>query len=147
VNLWADLESDLRAKPRFHCGAPDGRRDWPEAARQATLFGLMRKVAPTVHGFPVPNAGKRNPNKARQEGIVAGVFDTEWRCKTPRIVASVELKGYDARGRAGVLSQQQIDWGNLQIDMGFAAACFFCPYEAAAWLRDLGFPVRDFTRQ
>lgn len=146
MNAWAALEADLYAEPRFYCGKPDGRRDWPEADRQATLFRVMHMAAPTVHGFPVPNAGKRNPVMARKEGIVAGVFDTEWRSKTPKLIANVEMKGYDKRGSPGKLAQAQIDWGNLQLDLGFAVACFFCPYDAAEWLRELGFPVREFSR-
>jgi hypothetical protein len=145
VNVWADLESSLHPVPRFHVGKPDGRRDWSEADRQATLFRVMRMAAPTVHGFPVPNAGKRNPMKARKEGIVAGVFDTQWRREFGQ-TADIELKGYDARGRAGTLSAQQIEWGNRQLDLGFPVACFFCPYEAADWLRLIGFPVREIAR-
>lgn len=140
MNVWASLECDLAPVPQFHVQAPDGKRDWAEIERQATLFRIMRHAAPRVLGFAVPNAGKRNPSAARREGIMAGVFDTHWSFRAP-VSAWVEFKGYDKRGRAGELSTAQIEWGNRQTELGHHVACFFCPYAAAEWLRGLGFPV------
>lgn len=142
---WDDLETSLHPEPLFPVQAPDGRKDWRELARQTTLFTIMRMAAPRAFGFGTANAGKRNPMQARREGIMAGVFDTAWHCDGP-ITAYVELKGYDARGRAGKLSPQQIDWGNRMHGLGVPVACFFDPYAAADWLREQGFPVARLER-
>jgi len=96
-------------------------------------------------GEAVPNAGKRNPAQARREGIVAGVFDTVWRWRRP-LVAHIEMKGYDKRGRAGSLSVQQIEWGNRMVALGYPVACFFDPYAAVEWLRELRFPFAEVRR-
>jgi hypothetical protein len=143
VNAFASLlaiEHDTGAKevPLFFVQPPDGRRDWAETPRQTVLFRDMKKVAPRVLGFPIPNAGKRNPAKARAEGIVSGVFDTEW--QWPGDQAWIEMKGYDARGRAGELSPNQISWGNRMHLMGKRVACFFDPVAAIEWLQAAGAP-------
>lgn len=143
--MWAGLESDLHPSPRFPVQDPDGKREWAEIERQATLFRLVRTSNPKVFGFAIPNAGKRNPMAARREGIMAGVFDTCWHADTPFMTAWVELKGYDKSGRAGKLSQQQIDWGNRMHDLGKPVACFFDPYAATEWLRMIGFPMRRIS--
>lgn len=142
---WAELECSLEPVPEFPVQAPDGRRDWPELQRQATLFRVMHFSAPRVLGFAIPNAGKRNPAKARREGILGGVFDTQWSFRAP-MTAWIEMKGYDSRGRAGSLSRPQIEWGNRMTQLGYPVACFFCPYAAADWLRGLGFPVAEVRR-
>lgn len=144
-SLWAGLETPLRAAPDFPVQAPDGARQWSEIDRQQMLFNLMRSAAPRVLGYAIPNAGKRNPFKAKKEGIMGGVFDTQW-CWTSGLTAFVEMKGYDASGRAGKLSQEQIDWGNRMVTLGHRVACFFDPYAAVTWLRDQGFPVREVRR-
>lgn len=135
-------ESPITERPQFYVEPPDGRRDWPELARQATLFRTMHMAAPSVHGFAVPNAGKRNPAKARLEGICGGVFDAEWHWAGGHS-AWIELKGYAAKGRAGTLSQSQIEWGNRMRRLGHRVVCFFDPMKAVAWLRRLGAPVRE----
>jgi hypothetical protein len=143
VNWWDRLESppdDLT--PRFLAEPPDGRKDWPEIARQQTLFEMMQYAAPKAYGFAVPNAGKRNPARARREGIRAGVFDTEWHAPGP-LTAYIEFKGYDASGRAGTLSNDQIRFGNRMVGLGIPCACFFSPSKAVEWLRAQGFPVRE----
>lgn len=141
MNMWADLENDLAPTPRFPVQEPDGRRDWTELARQATLFRLVRTAGPKVFGFAVPNAGKRNPMQARREGIMAGVFDTCWQADQPFMTAWIEMKGYDKGGRPGKLSTAQIEWGNRMHAMGKPVACFFDPYAAAEWLRMIGLPM------
>ncbi|HYI43682.1 MAG TPA: hypothetical protein VD768_08690 [Sphingomicrobium sp.] len=125
---------DADKVPLFPVEPPDGRRDWSEADRQATLRRLMTQACFQGVHWPIPNAGKRNPAKARQEGIRAGVFDTEWQWNYGQ--AWVELKGYDARGRAGKLRPEQICWGNSMHRMGKRVACFFDPYAAFTWLVD-----------
>lgn len=142
---WGEFESDLDPRPEFFVQAPDGRRDWSELKRQATLFRVMRHHGPRVRGHAVPNAGKRNPQQAIREGIKSGVFDTSWAWRRP-LVAWIELKGYDKRGQPGSLSRQQIEWGNSMHALGYPVACFFDPYDAANWLRELGFPVTEVLR-
>ena len=137
---WDDLESSLAPAPAFPVEAPDGRRDWSELARQTTLFRLVHLRGPRILAYPIPNAGKRNPLTARREGIMAGVFDTRFEWRAP-LTAVIELKGYDKRGRPGVLSLPQIEYGNRMVELGHHAACFFCPHNAVEWLRTLGFPV------
>lgn len=140
---FAALETPLDEKPLFPVEEPDGRKDWPELARQDALFKLMASVAPRVEGFPIPNAGKRNPRQARKEHIRAGLFDSAWLYEGP-LIAFVELKGYDKRGRPGKPSWQQIGFGNRLVRLGIPCACFFSPHRAADWLRKQGFPVREF---
>lgn len=138
---WGALESPLDPTPQFFVQAPDGRKDWPEIKRQAEFRRLIHMLGPRILVYPIPNAGKRNPWAARKEGILAGVFDMriEWRAP---LTAVIEFKGYDARGRAGQLSDAQIEYGNRMVELGWHAACFFCPVAALDWLRGLGFPVR-----
>lgn len=142
---WAALESTLNPEPAFYVQPPDGRRDWPEIARQATLFCVMRLAAPRVFGMAVPNAGKRNPRTARREGIRSGAFDTIWHWRAG-LIAYVEMKGYDSRGRPGTLSDNQVEFGNRMTELGVPCACFFDPYDAAEWLREQGFPVAEVRR-
>lgn len=134
------LETPLVEVPEFFVQAPDGRRDWSEEDRMATLFAEMSRLAPRVLGHHVPNEGKRNPWKAHRLGIRAGVFDTRWDWRHP-LSAALELKGYDKRGQPGKLSQAQIVWGNRMFALGKPVACFFDPYAAIDWLRDQGFPI------
>lgn len=145
MTAWADLESSLHPEPVFHVEPPDGRKDWRELARQTTLFRVMRYAAPQVVLWGTANAGKRSPLQARREGIRAGVFDVQAVSEAP-LCAWIELKGYDARGRAGKLSDSQIEFGNRMSALGHHVACFFDPYAAVDWLRGLGFPVAEVRR-
>lgn len=133
------LETPLRgAEPLFPVEAPDRRRDWPEADRQATLFGKLRMQAPSLcNSYPIPNAGKRAPHLAIKECIKPGVFDINIVSGPvgPRLAAWIELKGYDRSGRPGVLKANQISWGNAMYRSGWPVACFFSPDSAVAWLR------------
>ena len=134
------LETTLNPTPRFPVELPDGRKDWAEIDRQATLLGLMRTGGFKGLVFAIPNAGKRNPRLAKKEGIMGGVFDLQaWWTGG---FASPEMKGYGKSGRAGSLSKPQIEWGNRMHDMGWPVACFFDPYNAYDWLRSVGAPLR-----
>jgi hypothetical protein len=143
VTCFADLETPLVQTARFPVEPPDGRRDVTEIARQTAFRRLMRAAAPTVFVAAIPNAGKRNPTQARREGIIAGLPDLT--CWWNRGHALVEMKGYDARGRAGKLSSAQIEIGNRLLDLGWPVACFFTPERAVEWLASLGAPVRRFS--
>ena len=141
MNAWADLEQSLHEQPVFPVEPPDGVRHWSEIDRCVAFRKLVRTAAPTVLIYANANAGKRNPRQAWREGIMAGVFDYDARWHFPG-GAQVEFKGYDARGRAGGLSQAQIDFGNRLHRLGHPVACFFTPAAAVEWLRSLGAPVR-----
>jgi hypothetical protein len=145
MNDFSHLEQPLHPDPVFHVQPPDGRRAWSEIDRQVTLFAIMRHAAPQVVLWATANAGKRNPAKARKEGIKAGVFDVQAVSEAP-LCAWVELKGYQADGRAGKLRPAQIEWGNRMSSLGHHVACFFDPYDAADWLRSVGFPVAGVRR-
>lgn len=139
---WAALETPLDAGPAFLVEAPDGRKEWREIDRQVTFRHLMATAAPRLLVYANANAGKRNPRQARKEGILGGVFDITilWRRQA---IAYIEFKGYDARGRAGKLSQAQIDFGNRLTALDVPCACFFSPYAAVDWLREQGFPIAE----
>jgi hypothetical protein len=138
---WGSLEQSLHPDPAFSVEAPDQRKDWTELQRQTAFLRLMRMTAPRVLVFANANAGKRNPRKAKAEGITSGVFDLTaiWRGQ----VAYLEMKGFTKAGRAGQLSDNQIGFGNRLVELGIPCACFFSPYAAADWLRSLGFPVAE----
>lgn len=131
------LETPLAEQPAFPVEAPDGRKDWGEAERQRAFLNRLHMAAPGLRAWANANAGKRNPAKARQEGILSGVFDVAVASGAgmqPR-VAFPEFKGYDARGRPGKLRQSQVDWGNAMHRAGHPVACFFDPDSAITWLR------------
>lgn len=141
MKSWDDLERPLDESPLFHVEQADGVQKAPEIANQRAFLNAGRYLAPQVLIFANANAGKRNPMVAKREGIMAGVFDLT-AAQTGR-VAWVEFKGHTKAGRAGALSQSQVDWGNAMSRMGFDVGCFFDPLSAWRWLKELGFNVGD----
>lgn len=139
---YLPADEPLTEAPLFYCEAPDCRKDWPEIDRQVTFFNLMRHAAPGVAVWATANAGKRNPMQARREGIKSGVFDVQCVADRP-LLALIEFKGYDARGRPGKLSDNQIRFGNRMHRYSVPVACFFSPHRAVDWLREHGFPVAE----
>lgn len=142
MNALADLlalDTPLSERPLFPVEKPDGKRTWAEADRQATFRGRLRMVAPSLMVFANANAGKRARHLAIKEGVRAGVFDVTVASGSlgPRFVAFVEMKGYDSRGRAGVLSPQQIEFGNTMHRAGHPVAAFFDPDAAVRWIRTI----------
>lgn len=139
MSAFALLEDDLSPVPVFPVEKPDGKRTWGEADRQATFRGRLRIMAPSLMVFANANAGKRARHMAIKEGVRAGVFDLTVTSGTVggRFVAWPEFKGYDARGRAGTLSNAQIDWGNTMWRAGHHVACFFDPDAAVEWIRSI----------
>jgi hypothetical protein len=135
-------DEPLTEAPLFYVEPPDNRRDWPELSRQTTFLQLMRYAAPKVAVWATANAGKRNPMQARREGIKSGVLDIQCASDGP-ILAMIEFKGYDARGRAGKLSANQIQFGNRMHGYGVPVACFFSPHRAVDWLRENNFPIAE----
>lgn len=144
MNAWADLETALDPEPLFLVEKPDGRKTLSEDKRAAMLVKLVHTLAPGVEIAHVRNEGNYNHARAKTLGVVAGFGDfiLTWK---PRATAFIELKGYTAAGRPGVLSNAQIDWANRKYMQGFPVACFFSPEKALEWLRDQGAPVRQAT--
>jgi hypothetical protein len=140
ATILAALDETLTAEPRFPVEPPDGRKHIAELPRQTTLLSLLRHCAPSIEVRAIPNAGKRNPRQAKAEGIKSGAFDLALWWNHGH--ALIEMKGYDKSGRAGTLSQNQIDFGNRLHDMGWPVACFFVPESAVRWLAEIGAPVR-----
>lgn len=147
---WAALETPLKAAPLFPVEAPDGRKELSELARAKMFRAYMAKLAPACGVYANANAGKRNPNQARAEGIRAGVPDYTiyWDISDSTIpncavsIAYVELKGYSAAGAPGKLSPAQIEFCNDLHSKGHKVACFFSGQSAFEWLRSLGAPIR-----
>lgn len=144
------VEDSLKPTPRFAVEPPDNRKDVAELPRQVAFLSLMRMVAPSIEVRALPNAGKRNPSQAKKEGIKAGTFDLGlwWPFGGH---ALIEMKGWTGGKlklgkyvpyRAGKLSPEQIDFGNLLHDMGIPVGCFFNAEAAVEWLRHVGAPVR-----
>lgn len=142
------LETPLA--PLFPVEAPDGRKDLREIDRQAWVVSYIRKSQPDIIVYATPNAGKRGftaQRQAKKEGLLAGVFDLTfaWDIKHSDgdvTVCWAEMKGYDARGRAGTLEPSQIEWGNAMHQRGHKVACFFSAKSVIDWLVSLGAPVR-----
>lgn len=147
--MWSDLESSLNPEPLFFVEQPDGRKELSELARAKMLRSYMARLAPKVLMFANANAGKRNPNQARAEGIIAGVPDYTvcWDIEHSTIpdcavsIAFVEMKGYSAAGQPGKLSTAQIEFMNRLHVRGHKVACFFSGKSAFDWLAGLGAPI------
>lgn len=149
---FAHLESPLREEPEFPVEAPDGKR-LSELERQAWLVSYIRRTSPKVMVYANANAGKRGfgaQRQAHKEGLLAGVPDITvvWDIADSHVpdgptVAWIEMKGTDAQGRAGKLSDQQIECGNRLHRSGQKVACFFSAKSAIQWLRSLGCPLKE----
>lgn len=145
-----DHLEDAPAVPLFPVEAPDGRKDLPELERQAWVVSYIRRSQPHIVCWATPNAAKRGFKAQRQskrEGLLAGVFDLTfaWDVADGRGDATVcwaEMKGYDASGKAGKLTEAQVHWGNDMHGKGYAVACFFSAKSVIEWLVTLGAPIR-----
>lgn len=152
------LESTLAPVPLFPVEAP-GKAPAdlamrPELARQKAFIAFLRKRAPLVSAFAIPNAAKRGMkamNQAQGEGMRTGAFDTcvGWDVDdstipdAARSIAFCEFKGFSADGRPGKLSNAQIEFGNEWHRKGHAVACFYTASAALSWLRSLGAPIPE----
>lgn len=135
---FAALESALYEKPLFRVDPPDSRRDWAEADRQATFRGRLKMIAPSLICFANANGGLRHRGNAVKEGVTPGVFDLTVTNGTvgARFTAYAEFKGWQKK-RAGALSREQTDWGNMMWRAGHNVACFFDPDAAVEWIRTI----------
>lgn len=144
-------------EPLFFCEpvpapGPDPRL-WPEEERQAAFIAYIKKTGTPVTAAAIRNEGKRGFKEQRamkRTGLRAGAFDTvvfwDYRDATsadcPQSVASIEFKGFDAKGKPGTLSQPQIVYGNELFHRGHAVGCFYTASAALDFLRGLGAPIR-----
>lgn len=158
--MFDHLETALDEAPLFPVedwrALENPRRDLSELERQSQFVAFLRKTCPHIMVAAIPNAAKRGfkaQHQARKEGLQTGAFDTlvTWDIghtspDCPATMAMIEFKGFDARQRAGELSQAQIDFGNRLHKQGHKVACFFSAKSAIEWLRSLGAPIRaNFT--
>ena len=107
-----------------------------EQARVTAFLGALRKQAPAIAAFAVPNAGRASDwerLKRYREGARAGVPDlvVAW----PGGVAFMEWK--DGKKPA---TDQQRDWLNRLHRMGHHCGLFRRPESAIAFLRRAGAP-------
>lgn len=150
---WADLETPIKAAPLFPVEAPDNERQLSELARQSFLVSYIRKTSPKVIVAANANAAKRGlkaQRQAKREGLLAGFPDLTvcWDVADGHVpngpsCAFLEMKGYDNSGRAGGLSQAQIETCNRLHLAGLPVACFFSAKSAIRWLRSLGCPIKE----
>lgn len=150
------LESPLVEDPLFFVEAPGepgpDPKLWPEEERQAAFIAHIKKTHSPVNACAIRNEGKRGLKEQRQmkrTGLKSGAFDTLifWDVKhaspdCPATVAMCEFKGFDARGRPGTLSANQIEYGNDLTRRGHKVACFYTAKAALEWLAGLGAPIR-----
>ena len=106
IRSTRDLFGRRTARPRDRNG---------EARRQAAIVDYVRRVAPDVEIWHVPNGGLRSKAEAgrlKWTGVLAGVYDLTlalpggrsayWECKTPW----------------GQLSQAQCEWSLRMLALG-----------------------------
>lgn len=115
---------------------------WPEAWRQTEFVSYLRRKYPSVVVSSFANEGKRGQRmaaKMKGMGLLAGMPDTVviW----DGGMAFLEWKGWDARGQAGKLSQQQVETCNRIHRNGHPVGCFYRGKVAIDWLRGLGAPL------
>lgn len=147
---FAALETPLDEKPLFYVEQPGkpplDPRTWPEEFRQREFVSYVRRKYPQLVLSSFANEGKRGPRMAAKMkglGLLAGMPDTVvlW----DGGMAFIEWKGWDASGRAGRLSVQQIETCNRIHRNGHAVACLFSARTALEWLREQGAPIGRAT--
>lgn len=147
---FADLDGGLDAVPEFLVEQPGkpplDPRTWPEEFRQSEFVAYVRRKHRSMVVSSFANEGKRGKRMAAKMkglGLLAGMPDTvllwDGGC------AFIEWKGWDATGRAGKLSPQQIDTCNKIHRNGHKVACLYSARTALAWLRDLGAPLEAWA--
>ncbi|UIJ43779.1 VRR-NUC domain-containing protein [Sphingomonas cannabina] len=132
------LEDDLAPEPLFPV-EPRDSNPATEQKRQETLLAMLRRLAPGVIAFSVPNEGKRSDWERVTRwkgGARRGAPDLiiAWN----RGVAFVEMKG----GKTA-LRPDQIEMLNGLYRAGHHVAVWRNPASALAWLRDCGAPIRE----
>jgi hypothetical protein len=111
-----------------------------EARRQAAIVDYVRRVAPNVEIWAVPNGGLRSKAEAgrlKWTGVLAGVYDLTlalpggrsafWECKTPW----------------GRLSQAQCEWSLHMLALGHHLALVRSIDDARAELERYGIMTRE----
>lgn len=135
-NMFDALDTPLKPVPRFPV-EPKDKGEASEVERQARFRDDLRKIAPSVMSWGVPNAGKRGfkaQSRSKKEGLTSGVHDEHYAWNHG--LAILEWK--DGKGS---LSQNQIEWGNAMVDRGFRVACVRTPEFALALFAEWGAPI------
>ena len=131
IRSTRDLFGRRTARPRDRNG---------EARRQAAIVDYVRRVAPNVEIWAVPNGGLRSKAEAgrlKWTGVLAGVYDLTlalpggrsafWECKTPW----------------GRLSQAQCEWSLHMLALGHHLALVRSIDDARAELERYGIVTRE----
>jgi hypothetical protein len=131
IRSTRDLFGRRTARPRDRNG---------EARRQAAIVDYVRRVAPDVEIWHVPNGGLRSKAEAgrmKWVGVLAGVYDLTlalpggraayWECKTPW----------------GQLSQAQCEWSLRMLALGHHVALVRSIDDARAELERYGIVTRE----
>ena len=131
IRSTRDLFGRRTARPRDRNG---------EARRQAAIVDYVRRVAPDVEIWHVPNGGLRSKAEAgrmKWVGVLAGVYDLTlalpggrsayWECKTPW----------------GQLSAEQSEWALRMLALGHHLALVRSIDDARAELQRYGIVTRE----
>lgn len=139
-------ESDLSPKPLFLCEQPGERPDdpkkWPEEYRQRSFVSYLRKHCPAVMAASIANERRTSLNygvRLKKTGLTPGMPDIV--CLWDGGMAFCEFKGFAKDGRAGKLSDSQVEVCNRIHRNGHPVGCFFTAARALEWLSSLGAPV------
>ena len=142
------LESPLREEPEFYCepvpAKPADPRKWPEEFRQREFVAYVRRKYPDIILSSFANEGKRGPRLAAKMnglGLLAGMADVT--CIWDGGAAYLEFKGWQASGRPGRLSPQQVQTLNRIHRNGHPVGMFFTATAALDFLRRAGAPMPE----
>lgn len=142
------LESPLVEVPLFYVeptpDKPLDPRKWPEEFRQREFVAYVRRKHPGIILSSFANEGKRGARlaaKMKGQGLLAGMADLT--CIWDGGTAFIEFKGWQASGRPGKLSAQQIETLNRIHRNGHPVGCFFTATAALDFLRRCGAPIPE----
>jgi hypothetical protein len=132
---WADLETVTREPWPIE---PKDKHPESEEQRQATFLRDLKRIAPAILVWSVPNAGKRSTweaRKAKREGMIAGCADLTilWRGGC----AFIEWKS----GK-GDVRPNQAEMLNKLHRLGHHCCVARTSAWALTWLQEIGAPVR-----
>lgn len=138
MTLWSDLESPLKPvlDERVYVEPRDKKSTWSELQRQTLAVNFLRRHAPRLIVFAIPNSARTDREKLRQsrEGAWYGASDLV--CAWTGGVAFIEMKDSTGRPRAN-----QIEFLNaLAVREHHVAVCRTAE-GVARFLASIGAPV------
>jgi hypothetical protein len=132
---WADLETVTREPWLVE---PKDKNLESEEQRQATFLRDLKRIAPAILVWAVPNGGKRSTwagMKAKREGMRAGCLDLT-------IVWDSGVAFIEFKSGSGIPSETQIDMLDDLMRRNHHCCVARTSAWALAWLREIGAPVR-----